>query len=46
MHWALEFSALRTLTHQSSLCDVGILVVPISQVRTAMRRGPSQGHSM
>ena len=21
MHWALEFSALHTLTHQSSLCD-------------------------
>ena len=46
MHWALEFSALHTLTHQSSFCDVGILVVPTLQARTPMHRGPSQGHSM
>lgn len=46
MRWALEFGALHTLTHQSLLCDVGILVVPILQVRTPTRRGPSRGQTM
>ena len=46
MHWTLDCGALHTLTHQSLFCDVGILVVPILQVRTPTHRGPSQGQTM